>query len=209
MDSNVAVIIPCFNEEVAIAKVVRDARKFLPSAEVYIFDNNSTDQSARRAREAGAHVFNSPIQGKGHVIRHAFREIDADVFVVIDGDDTYPLEEAAALVQPVTEGRCAMAVGTRIGRHQQGAFRKFHVIGNRIFSFLVSLLFHQRITDMLTGYRALSRDLVDQLRLQSTGFEIETDLTLQTISKGFTLLEIPISYRARPGGQPFETQHLP
>lgn len=201
MDSaKLAVIIPCFNEEVSIAKVVRDAHKYLPDAGVFVFDNNSTDRSVECARTAGAHVIRAPIQGKGHVVRQAFRDVDADIYLLIDGDDTYPLEEADRLISQVEQGLCAMAVGTRLGRHQFGAFRRFHVLGNRIFSMFVGLLFDQAIDDMLSGYRALSRDLVDQLCLHSSGFEIETDLTLQTISKGFAIKEVPISYRARPAG---------
>lgn len=196
----IAVIIPCFNEELTVGKVVRDARQFLPQAEVYVFDNNSTDRSAAVARESGAHVLLSPLQGKGNVVRHALDVVDARAYLLIDADDTYPLEEAAKLLDSVCNKHHAMAIGTRIGRHQAGAFPKFHVFGNKLFSFFVSLLFHQRVTDMLSGYRVLSRELVDQLRLHSKGFEVETDLTLQAISKGFSIIEEPITYRARPKG---------
>ncbi len=199
-DGRIAVIIPCFNEELTIGKVIRDARKYLPRAEVYVFDNNSTDRTAALARDAGAHVVLSPLQGKGHVVRHAFFVIDADAYLLVDGDDTYPLDEASKLIKDVFDKNYAMAIGTRIGRYQEGAFPKYHVFGNQLFSFFVSVLFHQRVTDMLSGFRVLSRELVDQLRLYSKGFEIETDLTLQAISKGFSIIEEPISYRARPKG---------
>jgi glycosyltransferase involved in cell wall biosynthesis len=180
--------------------VIREAKKYVPHAEIFVFDNNSTDQTARVAREAGAHVISSPLQGKGNVVRHAFRVIDADIFLLIDGDDTYPLEEAHKLLTAVIEKNHAMAIGTRITSHQEGSFRRYHVFGNRLFSTFVSLLFHQKVTDMLSGFRAMSREMVDQLRIHSRGFEIETDLTLQAISKGFSIVEIPIAYRARPAG---------
>ena len=196
----IAVIVPCYNEEIAVAKVVGDAHRFLPEAEVYVFDNNSTDQTATRARPAGSIVIHSPLRGKGNVVRHAFRDIDADIYILIDGDDTYPLEEASMLVDLVVSKNYAMVIGTRMDKHQKGSFPAGHVFGNRTFSLLVSWLFRQPITDMLSGYRVLSRDLVDQLRLSSTGFEIETDLTLQTISKGFSICETPISYRVRAAG---------
>lgn len=193
-------IVPCFNEEIAVAKVVSDARRYLPNADIYVFDNNSTDQTAARAKSAGAIVVPSPQKGKGNVVRHAFRDVEADVYVLIDGDDTYPLEEVQQLIGLVTDGNYAMAVGTRMDKHQAGSFRVGHIFGNRLFSILVSHLFGQSISDMLSGYRVLSCDLVDQLRLSSTGFEIETDLTLQTISKGFSVCEKPISYRVRAAG---------
>jgi glycosyltransferase involved in cell wall biosynthesis len=195
-----AVIIPCYNEEIAIGKVVREAQRYLPNAEIFVFDNNSKDATVERARAAGAHVIHSPRQGKGHVVRHAFRILDADYYLLIDGDDTYPLEEVDRLFDAVVHQDAAMAIGTRLTQHQEGSFRKYHVTGNRIFSNLVSALFHQRIDDMLSGYRLLRRDFVDQIRLQSTGFEIETDLTLQAISKNFPIKEVPVSYRARPAG---------
>lgn len=195
-----AVIIPCYNEEIAVAKVVRDARRHLPDADIYVFDNGSTDETAARAKTAGAIVVHSPIRGKGSVVQHAFREIDADLYVLIDGDDTYPLEEIGSLLDLAIHKNYAMVIGTRMDRHQRGSFPSGHVFGNRVFSLLVSWLFRQRVTDMLSGYRVLRRELVDQLRLYSTGFEIETDLTLQTISKGFSLYEQPISYRVRAAG---------
>jgi glycosyltransferase involved in cell wall biosynthesis len=199
-ESQIAVIVPCFNEEIAVAKVVGDARRFLPEAEVYVFDNGSSDQTAARAHAAGAIVVHSPLKGKGQVVRHAFREVEAEMYVLIDGDDTYPLEQVRDLIDLVVDRNYAMAVGTRMDKHQKGSFPSGHVFGNRVFSFLVSRLFGQPISDMLSGYRVLSRDLVDQLRLSSTGFEIETDLTLQAISKGFSICERPISYRVRAAG---------
>jgi glycosyltransferase involved in cell wall biosynthesis len=199
-DLSIAVIIPCYNEEITIAKVVADTRKFLPHSQIYVFDNNSKDQTVARAQAAGAHVVRSPLQGKGNVVRHAFRVVDADLYLLVDGDDTYPMDEAEKLIELVAEKGFSMAIGTRFENPKDGSFRRFHLFGNHLFSAFVSFLFHQRVTDMLSGFRVLSRDLVDQLRLHSTGFEIETDLTLQTISKGFPIFETPISYGSRPEG---------
>jgi glycosyltransferase involved in cell wall biosynthesis len=200
IDGCIAIIIPCFNEEIAIAKVVRECLQTFPSAVVFVFDNNSLDRTATNAQQAGAQVIHSPHQGKGHVIRHAFQIIDADFYVIVDGDDTYPMEEGRNLLNLVADEGYAMAIGTRFKKSTEGSFRRFHVFGNLFFSKTVSVLFHQKVTDMLSGFRVLSRELVDQLRIRSTGFEIETDLTLQTISKGFAIAESPVAYRPRPAG---------
>jgi glycosyltransferase involved in cell wall biosynthesis len=196
----IAVVVPCYNEEITVGKVVRDFRKALPDAEIYVFDNCSRDRTAEVARAAGAAVIHSPLQGKGHVVRHAFRVIDADCLVMVDGDDTYPAEDCPRLIEPVVKDGFDMVVGTRLQVHDGGAFRRFHLFGNHMLSKLVSLLFGQKITDMLSGYRVFSRNFVERVPLHSKGFEIETDLTLQTVSKGFSVREIPVSYRARPKG---------
>ncbi len=196
----VAVIIPCFNEELTIAKVVHDARRALPEARIYVFDNNSTDRTADEARTAGAEVIHSPRQGKGHVVRHAFRVVDADVIVMVDGDDTYPMDEAPKLVSLVLAENYDMVVGTRLSHFSAEAFRKFHLFGNRFLSRTVSSFFGQEVSDMLSGFRAFSRAFVEQVPLHSGGFEIETDLTLQAISKNYSICETPIAYRHRPEG---------
>lgn len=200
LTAQIAVIIPCYNEELTVAKVVRDARAALPSASIYVFDNRSSDQTAERAHEAGAIVIPSPRRGKGNVVRHAFRLVDADVYVMVDGDDTYPMDEAPKLVQAIHAGGFDMAVGTRLTQFSETAFRKFHLFGNRFLSKTVSSFFGEEISDMLSGFRAFSRAFVEQVPLNSEGFEIETDLTLQAISKGFAICEMPISYRERPEG---------
>lgn len=198
--TSIAVIIPCFNEELTIAKVVGDARAALPSATIYVFDNRSSDQTAKCAREVGATVITSPLRGKGNVVRHAFRVVDADVYVMVDGDDTYPMEQAHELVQAIVTGGFDMAVGTRLTEYSETAFRKFHLFGNRFLSKTVSSFFGEEIRDMLSGFRAFSRAFVEEVPLNSVGFEIETDLTLQAISKGYAICEMPISYRNRPEG---------
>jgi glycosyltransferase involved in cell wall biosynthesis len=198
--SGVAVFIPCFNEALTIEKVVRETRGALPAAQIYVFDNNSTDETARLARAAGAIVVRSPKQGKGHVVRHAFQVIDADIVVMIDGDDTYPIERAMELIPFVQRDGFDMVVGTRLTRFSEGAFRRFHLFGNRFLSRTVSSFFGQEISDMLSGFRVFSRKFVEEVPLNSKGFEIETDLTLQAISKGYAIKEVPIEYRHRPEG---------
>jgi glycosyltransferase involved in cell wall biosynthesis len=195
-----AIIIPCYNEELTIAKVVKDAKQFLPNADIYVFDNNSIDSTAEIAKKAGAIVVPSPRQGKGSVVRHAFNIVRADVYLMLDGDDTYPLEEASKLIDAVVKDGYDMAVGARLKEFAPGAFRRFHVIGNHLFSLMVGLLFGQKVADLLSGFRAFSKNFVDHVPLNSKGFEIETDLTLQAFTKGFEVTEIPVSYRSRPEG---------
>lgn len=196
----IAVIIPCYNEELTIRQVVMDARKALPDAEVFVFDNNSTDQTKNKATQAGASVIVSPLQGKGNVVRHAFRVIEADYYVMVDGDDTYPIEQAVQMIQTMQSDGFDMAVGVRLQSFTPGAFRRFHLFGNHLLSKIVSSFFSQKVTDMLSGFRVFSKDFVEQVPLHSTGFEIETELTLQALSKNFPVIEVPISYRERPEG---------
>jgi len=196
----IAIFIPCYNEEATIGKVVTDCIAALPQAEVYVFDNNSSDQTSEKARAAGAQVVLSPLQGKGHVVRHAFRKIKADLYVMLDGDDTYPAEAIPLLVERTVQGGFDMVVGTRLAQHSPKAFRHVHRFGNQFFSQLVSVLFKQKVTDILSGFRIFTADYVQSIPLHSQGFEIETDLTLQAISRGFAIGEFPIEYRNRPSG---------
>lgn len=199
-DVRIAIVIPCHNEELTVAKVVTDAYRVLPDADVFVFDNASTDKTAELARKARAKVIPSPRKGKGHVIRHAFSAIDADVLLVVDGDDTYPMDVAPRLVDLVMDGHCDMAVGDRLSGADEAAFRPLHHFGNHAFSGLISWFFGQKIGDMLSGFRAFSREFYKLVPLNSNGFEVETDLTLQAISKGFSIAEVPVSYKNRPEG---------
>lgn len=196
----VAIIIPCYNEELTIEKVVHDCRVAMPQADIYVFDNNSKDQTKSIALKAGAQVVSSPLQGKGHVVRHAFAKVQADYYVMLDGDDTYPAEQIPFLLEKAMQGGYEMVVGTRLSKFTDKAFRGFHLIGNQLFSSLVTLLFQQKITDMLSGFRVFTADFVQNVPLHSKGFEVETDLTLQAISRGFSVGEFPINYRSRPEG---------
>lgn len=194
------VVIPCFNEEVTVAGVVRDFARALPGARICVFDNLSTDATAARAREAGAEVFLSPRRGKGNVMRHMSDVIDADIYVVVDGDGTYPAAAAPALVAKFLGEGADMLVATRLEEHAPGAFRVFHRFGNHLVSRLVSTLFRAPVSDILSGYRILSRDLVKLVRLRAEGFEVETELTLQALAKRFTVIEAPVPYSERPSG---------
>lgn len=196
----VAVVIPCLDEERTIAKVVEDMKGALPGAEIFVFDNGSTDRTAEIARRSGATVVPSPQRGKGSVIRHAARVVEADAIVLVDGDDTYPASAAPDLVRRFRESGVDMLVATRLDEHHGGAFRLFHKLGNRLISGTISLLFRTRVTDVLSGYRVLSRDFVRLVHLRSDGFEIETEMTLQGLAKGLAIREVPIAYGARPAG---------
>jgi glycosyltransferase involved in cell wall biosynthesis len=183
-----------------VGQVVRDFSKALPAATIYVFDNASTDRTAEVAREAGAEVVYSPHRGKGNVIRHISNVVEADIYVMVDGDDTYPASAAPALIDQFQQNHLDMLVATRLEEHRTGSFRLFHHLGNQLVSRVVSMLFSAEVTDVLSGYRVLSRDLMKLVRLQSSGFEVETELTLQALAKRFKIAETPVKYGVRPEG---------
>lgn len=196
-----SVVIPCYNEAQTIAKVVGDFRRELPDAEIRVFDNNSTDGSAALAEDAGAIVCPVPQQGKGNVVRKMFRDVDADIYVMVDGDDTYPTEKVRELIAPIAEGRADMVAGDRLSTtYMTENKRPFHGFGNRLVCFLISLFWGRRVNDVMTGYRAFSRRFVKNCPVVSAGFEIETEMTLHALDKRLDILEIPIAYRDRPAG---------
>lgn len=200
-DARIAVLIPCYNESVTIRKVIEDYRKALPEAVIYVYDNNSTDGTDRIALEAGAEVRYEYRQGKGNVIRSMFREIDADCYLMIDGDDTYPAENARELVECVLSGRADMAIGDRLSStYFTENKRPFHNMGNRLVRSVINSLFHSNIKDIMTGYRAFSRLFVKSYPVLSKGFEIETEMTIHCLDKNFKIMEIPVQYRDRPEG---------
>jgi glycosyltransferase involved in cell wall biosynthesis len=194
-----AVLIPCHNEEVTIAKVVEDFRRVLPEAAIHVFDNRSTDRTAERARAAGAIVAASPRLGKGHVVRHMFQSVDADAYLMVDGDDTYAAADAPRLLAGLRPGDVDMVVGAR-SLPAAGAFRLFHRFGNRLVTGLIAELFRVPATDVMSGYRAFSREFVRSIPLLSGGFEIETEMTLQAAAKGYVFREVPVGYGRRPAG---------
>lgn len=196
----IAVVIPCFNEASTVGKVVSDFARALPQATIYVFDNNSTDETAALAARAGAQVVPSPRQGKGNVIRHMGELIEADLYVIADGDDTYPAEAAPELIERFLQGSADMVVATRLVEPDDRSFRPFHRFGNHLVSRLVSILFSASVTDVLSGYRVLSRELVKLIRLRAPGFEVETEMTLQALTKRFEIEEVAIRYRSRPEG---------
>jgi glycosyltransferase involved in cell wall biosynthesis len=197
---NIAVIIPCYNEERTIAKVVRDFRRELPGAAIFVGDNNSTDQTARLAAEAGATVIPVYRQGKGAVARALYRQVEAGIYVLVDGDDTYPPSAVHALIEPIRTGRADMAVGDRrtTGGYGKHNHRRFHRFGNALVTGSINLLFRCRLADIMSGYRACSRTFIANLTIPTDGFELETGMTLHALEKRFTVVEIPIEYRDRP-----------
>ncbi|HEX9094448.1 MAG TPA: glycosyltransferase family 2 protein [Coriobacteriia bacterium] len=200
-EPRVAVLIPCYNEERTIAKVVGDFGRIAPGATVYVYDNNSTDASGRLAAEAGAIVVPEYRQGKGFVIRSMFRDIDADCYVMVDADDTYPADEAMAMVDLVVSGEADMVIGDRLSStYFQENKRRLHGVGNRLVRMLVNRIFRSDIKDIMTGCRCFSRRFVRAFPVLSTGFEIETEMTIHALDKGFLVREVPITYRDRVEG---------
>jgi glycosyltransferase involved in cell wall biosynthesis len=198
--ARIAVVIPCYNEGLTVAKVVADFQAALPEAAVHVFDNASSDQTGAIALAAGARVTYVPGKGKGNVVRAMFREIDADVLLMVDGDDTYPAAHARELLAPVLAGSADMVVGTRLDTHHAGAFRRFHGFGNRLVRTVISRLFGIAITDALSGYRAFNRRFVRSMPVLSQGFEIETEMTVFALANGMSLQEVPVPYGSRPQG---------
>lgn len=199
--SKIAVLIPCYNESLTIEKVVKDYKKVLPEADIYVYDNNSTDGTDEIARNAGALVKYERRQGKGNVIRSMFRQIDADCYLMLDGDDTYPAESAREMCDCVLNEGVDMVIGDRLSStYFQENKRPFHNFGNRIVRSLINKLFKSNVQDIMTGYRAFSRDFVKYFPVLSRGFEIETEMTIHALDKNFCIKEIPVAYRDRPEG---------
>ncbi len=193
----IAVIVPCRNEEATVAKVVTDFRQALPEAEIYVYDNGSTDRTAELADEAGALVRHEPRPGKGNAVRRAFADVDADVYLLVDGDDTYDAEAARGMVEALVGERLDFVNAAR--RHESAAaYRPGHAFGNRMLTGTVATLFQSRLRDMLSGYKALSRRFVKSFPLVSTGFELETELMVHALELGMPMREVEAAYRERP-----------
>ena len=197
----IAVLIPCYNEELTIEKVIRDFQKELPEAKVYVYNNNSKDRSYEVAKNAGAIVINEYRQGKGNVIRSMFEQVEADIYVLVDGDDTYPAEDAIKLIEAVRNG-ADMAVGDRIsnGTYSKENKRKLHNLGNSLVKNAINVLFQVNLKDIMSGYRAYSKKFVKNFPVLTKKFEIETEMTLHALDKNYIIQEIPINYRDRPAG---------
>ncbi|MBX3020732.1 MAG: glycosyltransferase [Bdellovibrionales bacterium] len=196
----IAVIIPCLNEELTVARVVQDCLRHMPEASIFVLDNGSQDQTAECARAAGAQVIHSPLRGKGHVLRHAFRVLDADYYVMVDGDGTYRASEAKRLVAIAHSMNYEMVNGSRLESSSPDAYRPLHYLGNRMFTHAVRLLFGYPVQDLLTGFRVFSRRFTREVVLQSRGFEVETEMTVRAIAQGLAFCEVPIPYVERPQG---------
>lgn len=197
-----AILIPCYNEELTIEKVIKDFKKELPEADIYVYDNNSKDRTAIIAKENGAIVVPEYKQGKGNVVRSMFSDIEADIYVMVDGDDTYPAEFVHKLIEPVKEGKADMCIGDRLsnGTYQKENKRMFHEFGNNIVRSGINILFGSKLKDIMTGYRVFNKKFVKNMPVMSQKFEIETEMSLYALDKRFVIKEIPIIYRDRPEG---------
>ena len=200
-NAKIAVLIPCYNEAKTIKKVVEDYKKALPNADIYVYDNNSTDHTDEIARKAGAIVRYEYRQGKGNVIRSMFKDIDADCYLMIDGDDTYPAENAKEMCDLILEKKADMVIGDRLSStYFTENKRPFHNFGNRLVRGLINFLFESDVRDIMTGYRAFSYEFVKTFPVLSKGFEIETEMTIHALDKNFLLKEVKVGYRDRPAG---------
>jgi glycosyltransferase involved in cell wall biosynthesis len=198
----IAVLIPCYNEENTVAQVVRNFRAQLPEAEIHVYDNASDDGTAQKALVAGAIVTTEPRRGKGSVIRSMFRDINADIYVMVDGDQTYPAAAVHQLIEPILTKQADMVVGDRLtgAGYEQTQQRRFHRFGNQLVLRLVNRLFNARMCDIMSGYRAFNRVFVKTMPVLSKGFEVETEMTLHALDKDFKIREVKIDYRERPPG---------
>lgn len=195
--SRVAILLPCYNEENAIGRVVHDFRRILPDADIYVYDNNSTDATVREARNSGAIVRSEPNKGKGNVVRRMFADIDADYYLMADGDGTYDAESALLLLQACQDDRLAMVIGCRESADGHTAYRSGHVFGNRMLNALAGLFFSKKSIDMMSGYRVFTRQFVKSFPALSSGFEIETEMTVHALSLNIAIGEVKTPYFER------------
>jgi len=195
-----AVIIPCYNEGLTIAKVINDFKQVLPNADIIVFDNNSTDDSYWKAINAGAKVIKEKRQGKGFVVSSMLKKVVADIYVMVDGDDTYPAERVMDLIQPILKEEADMVVGQRLSEFSDKAFRSFHVFGNHLVCGLINLIFSSNLQDPMSGYRVFTKEIALELPVVAFGFDVETEMTIQMLYRKFIIKELPIHYRKRPAG---------
>ena len=198
--AKIVILIPCLNEEITIGKVIHDFQDAIPEAKIIVFDNNSTDRTAAIVRECGAEVIPESRPGKGHVVASMFRKVDADYYVIVDGDDTYSAEHVRKLLEPVMKEQADMAVAVRLAEYTATSFRPLHVFGNNLVRRLVNWIFNSNLSDIMSGYRAYSRELVQSIPILSSGFEVETEMTIRILDYGFRIKEVPLPYRERPEG---------
>jgi len=196
----IAVGIPCYQESLTIGKVVADFRRELPDANIYVYDNNCTDQTAEIAAGAGAVVRREKRQGKGFVVAAMFDRLEEDILVMVDGDDTYEAADVHRLLDPVLRGEADMSVATRLTNHGADSFRPMHMTGNRLICAIINRVFGSAVSDIFSGYRAFTRESVRQIPITAKGFDVETEMTLQALYRGQVIREEPVAYRARPEG---------
>ena len=197
---NIAVLVPCYNEELTIGEVVRRFRAELPEAEIYVFDNNSTDRTIEEARRAGATVLYEARQGKGYVVQSMFREVEADIYIMVDGDGTYSPASVHDLLVPILNNEADMVVGSRLHEEADSQFKSLNRFGNKLFLSVLNSIFKARLTDILSGYRVFNRRFVKGIALFGGGFEIETELTIKALARGYRIVEVPTDLSPRPAG---------
>ncbi|MCB5037687.1 glycosyltransferase family 2 protein, partial [Streptococcus mutans] len=202
MTEKIAVLLPAYNEEITIERVIKDFQNVLPNADIYVYDNNSKDRTNELAKQSGAIVRFEPRQGKGNVVRSMFREIEADYYIMVDADDTYPAAEVNKLLEPLKNGMADMTIGDRLsnGTYSQENKRGFHDFGNNLVKYLINKLYQGHYNDIMTGYRGFNRLFVKNFPVISPGFEIETEMSIHALDKRFKLVEVPITYKDRPEG---------
>jgi len=195
-----AVVIPCFNEEVTIGKVIQDVRSVLPDADIHVFDNNSTDRTVQVAIDAGVSVLREKRQGKGFVVQSMFSRIDSDIYVMVDGDDTYDLKRLPEMLCVIARDEADMVVGSRLSDFTDKSFRPLHTFGNRLVVGLINRFFGGNLTDVMSGFRVMSREFVKNINITSSGFEVETEMTIKALKHHNVVKELAISYKERPEG---------
>jgi glycosyltransferase involved in cell wall biosynthesis len=199
-DRKIAVIIPCYNEELTVGKVITDIRNTLPEAEIFVFDNNSTDRTSEIARSLGAKVVKEKRQGKGFVVQSMFRKIDADIYVMVDGDDTYDISRITDMIEMVSSDNADMVVGNRLKMHTNQAFRPLHTFGNKLVRLLINKLFKSNLRDIMSGFRIMNRTFTKNINIMSSGFEVETEMSIKALKYGYVIKEMDINYGERPVG---------
>jgi glycosyltransferase involved in cell wall biosynthesis len=198
--ATIAVVIPCYQEAVTIAKVIADFRRELPDARIYVYDNNCTDGTAEIAAKSGAIVRREKRQGKGYVVAAMFEQIQEEILVMVDGDDTYEASHVHELLKPVLRGDADMTIATRLTNHGEKSFRPLHVAGNQMVCGIINWMFQSHVSDIFSGYRVFTRESARQIPVTTKGFDVETELTLQALYRGQVIQEMPAPYRARPEG---------
>lgn len=196
----IAVIIPCYNEELTVGRVIEDFTKRLPDAEVYVFDNNSSDNTADISKSLGATVIREKRQGKGFVVQSMFNKITADIYIMMDGDDTYDLSGIEKAVSLIINDEADMVTGNRLKTYAEKSFRPLHSFGNKLVRFLINKLFHSNLKDVMTGYRIMNKAFVKNINITSGGFEVETEMTIKALKYNFVIKEMDIKYGERPEG---------
>jgi glycosyltransferase involved in cell wall biosynthesis len=200
MSIKLAALIPCYNEELTVGQVISDLKTLLPEAGIYVFDNNSTDKTEQVARESGAIVIKEHRQGKGFVVQSMFNKVAADIYLMVDGDDTYDLSKIYDMISIVKAGAADMVVGNRLETYSSRSFRPLHAFGNKLVRDLVNRLFRARLRDIMSGLRVMNRDFVKNINIIASGFEVETEMTIKALKYDFIIKEVDIEYGERPAG---------